>query len=46
LLRLVDELLTSDDYILEKIKRMMFMKLADKVSNAFSMIAERLWAKF
>lgn len=52
-LRLVDELLTSDDYILEKMKTHDVYeigyeekkKLADKVSNAFSMIAERLMAK-
>ena len=52
-LRLVDELLTSDDYILEKIKTHDVFeigyeekqKLADKVSNAFTMIAERLMSK-
>lgn len=52
-LRLVDELLTSDDYILEKIKTHDVyeigyeekQKLADRVSSAFAMIAERLFAK-
>ncbi len=52
-LRLVDELLTSDDYILEKTQTHDVyeigyeekQKLADKVSNAFAMMAETLLAK-
>lgn len=52
-LRLVDELLTSDDYILEKIKTHDVFeigyeekqKLVDKISNSFAMIAEKLLEK-
>lgn len=53
-LRLVDELLTSDDYILAKIKTHDVFdigyeekqKLADKIASSFGMITERLLAKF
>jgi len=52
-LRLVDELLTSDDYILEKIKTHDVYeigyeekkKLSEKISNSFGLLAERLLAK-
>jgi serine protease SohB len=52
-LRLVDELLTSDDYILEKIKTHDVFeigyeekkKLAEKIGSSFAMIIERFLAK-
>jgi len=52
-LRLVDELLTSDDYILEKIKTAEVFeigyeekqKLADKIAGSFAKITDRVLAK-
>ncbi|MGE3319286.1 MAG: protease SohB [Candidatus Berkiella sp.] len=52
-LRLVDELVTSDDYILEKTKNMQVFeigyeekpKLVDKITGSFAKITERILAK-